>query len=637
MLYYRQLNQSGIDPAHPPRGEVIVNGVPPAMGRDAAAACLAAAGAALCAVVAAILVRRAFRRAGAARALAASEKNYRTLVEKSDSGIMIAVNGVVAFANVKMCGLAGRRSAEMAGKRCVEVLGGEMAERIADGGAGAVPRLRCETVVVSRDRRTTPVEAVVSRIEYAGAPACMVTVTDIGARRRAERERLRLASFPETHPHPIVELSPDGAVIYLNRAASRLFPDLKDRGLSHPYLVDVPLKPEEFAAGRGRMVQREVAVGRTWFEQSVYYVADVPSVRIYGYDVTERKKAEEQITYLTFHDKVTGLYNRTYFEEELRRLDTERELPISLIMGDVNNLKLVNDAFGHREGDKLLLRIAAILKSSCRDGDIVARWGGDEFVILLPRAAYGVAADIARRIRRCCGESKRGLVQPTIALGIASKDEANHNINAILKKAEDRMYRTKLIENKSGRSAIISSFVKTLRERSHETGQHTQRLRKLVLEVGRALQLPDSQLDELSLLAALHDIGKIGIPDDILLKPGPLSAKEWRVMLKHSEIGYRIAQSFGALAPIADAILAHHERWDGSGYPQGLKRDAVPLISRILAIVDAYDVMVHGRPYQRPVSHLKALDELKRHAGTQFDPELVTVFADKALFAALPD
>jgi HD-GYP domain-containing protein (c-di-GMP phosphodiesterase class II) len=171
--------------------------------------------------------------------------------------------------------------------------------------------------------------------------------------------------------------------------------------------------------------------------------------------------------------------------------------------------------------------------------------------------------------------------------------------------------------------------VRTLRERSHETGQHTQRLRRLVMELGHAIGLTESQLDELSLLAALHDIGKIGIPDDILMKPGPLSAKEWKVMLKHAEIGFRIAQSFHALAHISDAILAHHERWDGTGYPQGLKSDRIPLIARILSIVDAYDVMTHGRSYQKPVSPGQALEELRAKAGTQFDPELVKIFVDK--------
>jgi putative nucleotidyltransferase with HDIG domain len=191
------------------------------------------------------------------------------------------------------------------------------------------------------------------------------------------------------------------------------------------------------------------------------------------------------------------------------------------------------------------------------------------------------------------------------------------------------MYRNKLLESRSGRNVLIASLIKTLRRQSHETLQHTQRVRRLCIELGRAAGLSDSQMDELTLMAALHDIGKIAVPAEILLKTGMLTPKEWKTVAKHPEVGYRIVQSFNALARIADAVLAHHERWDGSGYPQGLKGGEIPLIARIFAIADAYDVMTQGRPYEPPLPAEHAVREIRKQAGRQFDPVLAGLFIEK--------
>jgi diguanylate cyclase (GGDEF)-like protein/PAS domain S-box-containing protein len=350
-------------------------------------------------------------------------------------------------------------------------------------------------------------------------------------------------------------------------------------------------------------------------------------------DITGRKWADDQIRYLSFHDKLTGLYNRAYFEEELKRLDTDRELPITVIMGDLNGLKLVNDAFGHREGDKLLAQMAKILKESFRKEDVIARWGGDEFAIFLRRTSYTVAVEIIERIKLVCRQAGQDPVQVSIALGAVTKEDPSQDIQEILKEAEQRMYRSKLLESKYVRDSIISSLRRTLFEKNHESEEHTYRLQELALPIGRALGLPDGQLDDLKLLATLHDIGKIGVPQGIIIKPGNLSPEEWDLIRKHPEIGYRIAKSSLELAPIAEAILAHHEWWDGKGYPRGLKGEDIPLISRIIAIVDAYDVMTHAQPYKEAMSQEEALQELRKKAGSQFDPKLIAMFIEMA-FAA---
>ena len=348
-------------------------------------------------------------------------------------------------------------------------------------------------------------------------------------------------------------------------------------------------------------------------------------------DITGIRRAEENIKYLSFHDKLTGLYNRAYFDFELQRLLTSRQMPLTLVIGDVNGLKIINDALGHAFGDKLLKKIADILKESFRIEDIIARWGGDEFSILLPNTSYQTAQQIIDRVYKKCKEYSKSTMVLSISMGISTKDNNDKNATEMLKEAEDKMYRHKLVENQSTRSSIITSLEKTLEERDFETEEHTKRMKKYALLFGEVLELPDSRMDELSLLSTLHDIGKIGIPDHIVLKPGKLNEEEWLIMKKHPEIGYRIALSSADLAITARPILHHHERWDGNGYPYGLANTEIPITSRIISIVDSFDAMVSDRPYRKALSREIVLDELYKNSGSQFDPELTDTFMNQLL------
>lgn len=343
-------------------------------------------------------------------------------------------------------------------------------------------------------------------------------------------------------------------------------------------------------------------------------------------EISARKKAEARIKYLSYNDSLTDLYNRAFFDEELIRLDAPGELPLSIIIGDVNGLKLVNDTFGHPAGDKLLQNIAHILRDCCRSTDIVARWGGDEFAILLPQTSSRTAYCICERIRTACNEGSHDPIQASIALGVASKENPDEDINKIITEAEDIMYRNKLLESKSIRNAIISSLEASLHEKTMETREHAQRMQNMCVQFGKALDLPANEMDRLELLARLHDIGKIGVADEILNKAGALSAEEWTEIKKHPQIGYRIVYSSHELVAIAEEILCHHERWDGNGYPEGLTGQDIPLLARILSIVDAYDVMTHARSYKEAIGHEDALAEITRCSSTQFDPVLVRIF-----------
>ncbi len=343
-------------------------------------------------------------------------------------------------------------------------------------------------------------------------------------------------------------------------------------------------------------------------------------------DITIRKERENQLYYQSYHDQLTGVYNRYFFEEEIIRLDIGGQLPICIIMGDINGLKLINDTFGRLEGDEFIIKISGILKHCLHDKGVLCRYGGDEFAIILQKTSNEDASRIINKMLKDCKKNSTDAMPLNVTFGFAVKTNSDQNINDILKEAENTMYESKLSEDKSMRSSLILSLKKALEERDYETEEHAERLIRLSELLGKKINLDIIELNKLKLLAMLHDIGKISIPDNIILKPGKLTSEEWEVMKKHSEIGHRIAGSSPDLAQIAPGILYHHERWDGSGYPSGLKGGRIPIISRILSIVDAYDAMISDRPYKKGVSKEKALKELERCAGKQFDPYLVEKF-----------
>jgi len=394
-------------------------------------------------------------------------------------------------------------------------------------------------------------------------------------------------------------------------------------GLGARAILTVPI----FADGRfaGNLGFAVIDTPRRWADEDIQLLKTVSGI-VASY--LERKTTEGKVRYLSFHDKLTGLYNKAYFEEEIVRLDTERQLPLSLVMGDVNGLKIINDAFGHTAGDALLHAAAQVLKDVCRKEDIIARWGGDEFVILLPKTSPDAVREIIRRIRRGLETTAYEHVPLSMALGAAVKETPETDIRQVFRAAEDRMYHNKLTEGKQTRAAIIASLVKTLTDKGFQTDEHIKRTRFLAVSLGTAAGVTPDDLDRLGLLAALHDIGKISIPAEIIHKTGPLSDAEWAEVRKHPEVGFRIANSIPELVPLAEAILAHHEWWDGSGYPAGMAGREIPLIARIITLVDTYDTMVNAQPYREAMDKADALAELEAGAGRQFDPELVRLFIE---------
>lgn len=351
---------------------------------------------------------------------------------------------------------------------------------------------------------------------------------------------------------------------------------------------------------------------------------------IFCWDITERKQRESKIEYLSLHDPTTKVHNRRYFEEELLRLDTPEFLPLSYIICDTNGLKFINDTMGHAVGDLILKETARVLTLAVRKGDVLSRIGGDEFAVLLPNTSKEEIQKVLSRIIIEFKHSELNVegesIHLSVALGSATKSDSEQQMSHILKVAEDMMYRSKLLERSSSHSSLLNSLRKSLSQRTKETDEHGERLIHLTSMIGKALVLPQSSLNDLKLFATMHDIGKMSIDNSILMKPGPLNDDEWLEMRKHPRIGYNIAMTSPDLSPIAHLILCHHERWDGQGYPQGLKGEDIPLLSRILAIADAYDAMTSDRPYRSALPKETAIEQIEENKWTQFDPGLSDLF-----------
>ncbi len=367
-----------------------------------------------------------------------------------------------------------------------------------------------------------------------------------------------------------------------------------------------------------------------------YYDATGEVIGLIGIsrDITDRKKKEDEIQYLNIHDVMTGLYSRSYFDDELYRIDEAVELPYSVILGDINALKLTNDLFGHNEGDRLIIESARLLKLCCPNG-IVARTGGDEFSILLPRTGEEETKEIVARINKAFQEHeslREGRKYfMSMSLGYATKQKADESVVRLLKTAEENMYRRKLLEHQSIRSTLLSTIKAMLFSKSNETMEHADRMVDLAKRLGNEVNLNEADQVSLELMATLHDLGKIGISNTTLSKPGQLNETEWAEIKRHPEIGYRIASTIPELQKIAEYILCHHERWDGKGYPQGIAGEEIPFISRLISVIDAYDAMTEDRSYRKALPTENAAVEIIKNAGTQFDPYVARVFIEKVL------
>ncbi len=398
-----------------------------------------------------------------------------------------------------------------------------------------------------------------------------------------------------------------------------------------PAVVDIPVIVCT-GIGDKHAIEKALTLGAyDYFAKPLCEEAMKTSLPLKAKNAIELMKRNIEISYLSYHDFLTELYNRRFCEEEIKRINTSRNLPISIIVGDINGLKLINDTFGHDEGDKLLKKAAATIQSACRIDDIIARWGGDEFIILLPKTKKEEAEEVVNRIKNLFAEEQVNGIQGSISFGWDTKQTMDEEIAKIFKNAEDYMYRNKTCENESVRSRMINTIINTLHEKSPREELHSKRVSELCQDIGKEIGLSELEIRILKVGGLLHDIGKIAIEECILNKREKLTEKEWSEIRRHPEIGYRILSSSHEMQELADYVLAHHEKWDGTGYPKGLKGESIPRIARIIAIADSYDAMTNERPYRKALSEEKVINEIRKNAGLQFDPEIAKLFVEKVL------
>lgn len=345
-------------------------------------------------------------------------------------------------------------------------------------------------------------------------------------------------------------------------------------------------------------------------------------------DVSELQHTLNQLDYIGNHDDLTGVYNRYYFQRMLIEMDVDSNYPIAIIVGDINGLKTVNDSLGHSSGDSLLVEVAEKLVQSFRQDSKIFRIGGDEFVIILHNTTRDEIIDSINKIETYNFSFKNQYSNVGISLDFSIKYNNNVNLSELFKRADANMYRKKILLGSSTRDNNLLLLKKILSGKSIETIQHLERTSYLCQLFSKKLHLDHNQSNNLVLLSQLHDIGKTVIPDHILFKPSSLNEDEWAIMKTHSLEGYNILLASPSLMSISNLVLHHHEKYDGTGYPNGLVGKEIPYLSRIMTIIDSYDAMISVRVYKKAMTKEDAIAELNRCSGTQFDPYLCELFIE---------
>lgn len=349
------------------------------------------------------------------------------------------------------------------------------------------------------------------------------------------------------------------------------------------------------------------------------------------FDVTRREEVARQNEYMAYHDFLTGLYNRRYCEEEFLRRVQRLEFPLGLFVGDVDGFKVYNDTYGHAEGDKVLRKIADDLRTLVGQDDTLVRTSGDEFAILVTgkdTLQMDQFLDLLNHEMRTDSDNSLANTLPTLSWGYALQKDEGDTLDSLSERAEAFMYNRKFYSHRSLRGKTVDAIMQTLFTKSEREKEHSERVGLLAESIAKRMHLLTEQIDKTRVAGFLHDIGKIGIDEAILNKAGSLDADELAIIRLHPAKSAGILERTREYQEISSIVLAHHERYDGQGYPGRIQAEAIPLEARIISVADTYDAITNNRPYRKPIDKTAAIAELRRCAGTQLDPEIVSVFVD---------
>lgn len=342
-------------------------------------------------------------------------------------------------------------------------------------------------------------------------------------------------------------------------------------------------------------------------------------------DITGMRQTYFEFEHSMMFDSVTGFYNKQSFLTQIPQWNIPEYWPVSVAVCNIDGLNAINEAYGTGFGDSAMRNIARYIRRRVGEKVFCAKIDNGDMVIVLEGMANIDAATLLDAIDADVSDFYENM-PVSIEFGVATKEDSELSIEKTLQIARASMQKKKMLKEKSASSSLVDSLKQTLCESDFQTEAHVERTRLMAARLGHEMGISDSDIGKLELLAVLHDIGKVAIPQDIIKKKGKLTPEERVIIEQHTVKGYRIAKSSAELEDIAEGILSHHEKWDGTGYPNGLKGEEIPLIARIISAVDSHDVMVNDRPYHKAMPEEDAIAELKRCSGTQFDPDVVEAF-----------
>ena len=482
-------------------------------------------------------------------------------------------------------------------------------------------------------------------------PVTTVIVGKLFMMQREQVNQLQLTRFAEKRFRSLFEqaqigicyLDVNGNLINTNDYFNKMFQYSTDeiKGLNIKDLNDTTKYNKEYALNRllndtntvdhtleKPLIRKDsssfwanVSVSRIRFNNEDIYMSTV-------IDISERKKAEEMMHYLNYHDQTTGLYNRHYYETNISTFDKPENYPLTIIKIDINGMKLINDAFGYEMGDTLVKRVVSLINPIVYNADMFCRFGGSDFIIIYSKVQKSYIDIIMAQVNHALANETIQNIKVSVSSAYAMKNDVEENLITILNKAEMRLSREKLIDTSSMLSRTIEIIMNSLYEKNSREMEHSKRVSNWCERIAIKMNLDSHIVSKLRIAGLMHDIGKIGIPDSILDKPDRLTEEEFNLIRKHSEVGYRILSAANEFSEIADYILAHHERWDGMGYPKGLKGNEIPIYSRIISVADSFDAMTSDRAYRKGMSFDEAKFEIIKHSNTQFDLSVTKVFLE---------